>query len=421
MIGFVLSKKIFVQTTLLVTLASASEVGAADALATSISMSTGTYSGSLQGLSVTGDGKTLKLYTSARGNLRAVFTYSVAALTQPIRVVATFRQFTNTDLYMLQALTSNGTWITIGEAANTSSTQSLNLALPSQAIINGQTKIRLVSSSGADDCVLDRLVLSSQSSTTPTPTPTPVPTPVPTPSPTPTGTTMKLPPGTTFYWQLQGTINQQVAARVYDIDLFDTSAATISSLKASGKVVVCYFSGGSYENWRPDAAKFPAAALGNNLSGWPGERWLDVRNAEVRSIMAARMDLAKSKGCDGLEPDNVDGYSNKSGFPLTAQDQIAFNSYLADQAHARGMIIALKNSTDLVSALVGKFDFATVEECFQYNECEAYTPFVNQGKAVMSAEYSNYSSAICSEAKSLGLSTAFYSLDLDGSKYQPCP
>jgi hypothetical protein len=133
------------------------------------------------------------------------------------------------------------------------------------------------------------------------------------------------------------------------------------------------------------------------------------------------MDLAKSKGCNGLEPDNVDGFANKSGFPLTAQDQINFNSFLADQAHARGMIVALKNSTDLVSSLVNKFDFAVVEECFKYNECGAYSPFIQQNKAVLNAEYSSYSSATCMQAASLKFSTVFYNLNLDGSVYKPCP
>jgi hypothetical protein len=133
------------------------------------------------------------------------------------------------------------------------------------------------------------------------------------------------------------------------------------------------------------------------------------------------MDMAKSKGCDGLEPDNVDGYANKSGFPLTSADQINYNTFLADQAHARGMIVALKNATDLVSSLVSKFDFAVVEECFRYNECSMYSPFIQQNKAVLNAEYTSYSSSICTEAASLKFSTAFYNLNLDGTKFQPCP
>ena len=240
-------------------------------------------------------------------------------------------------------------------------------------------------------------------------------------APPPPTTGAAIIPGTTWYWQLQGSINTSVQAKVYDIDLYDTSAATISSLKQSGRIVICYFSAGTYEDWRSDAKLFPSASLGNNVAGWAGEKWLDIRNQTVREIMAQRMDLAKSKGCDGLEPDNVDGYSNKPGFPLTAQDQINFNIFLADQAHARGMIIGLKNSTDLVTALVNKFDFAVVEECFKYNECSAYNPFIKQGKAVLNAEYTNYSSAICTQASSLKFSTAFYNLALNGSVYKLCP
>jgi len=238
---------------------------------------------------------------------------------------------------------------------------------------------------------------------------------------TPVSSNLSLPAGTKWYWQLQGTINTSLSPKVYDIDLYDTSTATISYLKSSGHIVICYFSAGTYEDWRSDAGSFPTSALGNNVDGWPGEKWLDVRNTQVRSIMASRMDLAKSKGCDGLEPDNVDGYSNGSGFPLTSADQINFNKYLADQAHARGMIIALKNSTDLVSALVNSFDFAVVEECFKYNECEEYSPFITQNKAVLNAEYTNYSASVCTKAANLKFSTAFFNLDLNGNKFQPCP
>lgn len=137
--------------------------------------------------------------------------------------------------------------------------------------------------------------------------------------------------------------------------------------------------------------------------------------------MSLRLDVAKAKGCDGVEPDNIDGYSNKNGLGLTKQDQINYNSYLADQAHARGLKIALKNSTDLVASLVNKFDFAVVEECFAYNECEQYTPFIEQNKAVLVAEYSKFSTAICDKSRRLGLSTVFFNLALNGKVYNPCP
>ena len=103
---------------------------------------------------------------------------------------------------------------------------------------------------------------------------------------------------------------------MYDINVYGTPAPTITRLKAKGIVVICYFSAGSAENWRSDYNKFPASVKGKGLDGWAGETWLDVRQIEVlRSIMGARMDMARDKGCDGLEPDNVDAYTNKYRIP----------------------------------------------------------------------------------------------------------
>jgi len=95
---------------------------------------------------------------------------------------------------------------------------------------------------------------------------------------------------------------------VYDVDLFDTDAATISALKKAGKKVVCYFSAGSYEDWRPDAKSWNQADLGKGLDGWAGERWANVGAASVRNVMKSRIKMASQKGCDAIDPDNVDGY-----------------------------------------------------------------------------------------------------------------
>lgn len=229
-------------------------------------------------------------------------------------------------------------------------------------------------------------------------------------------------PLTTFYWQLQGTIKTGYPAKVYDIDLFDNPASLFASLRNSGKVVICYFSGGTFENWRDDAIALKDAhpeVIGRR-NGWPGERWLDVRAQPVRDMMAARMEAARTKGCNGVEPDNVDGYGNNTGFPLTQQDSIDFNNFLASEAHARGLYIALKNSAELAATHAQTHDFAIVEECFRYSECDAYSPFVAAGKAVMAVEYTSFSASKCTRAKNMQFTLGFYNLDLDGKKYQPC-
>lgn len=194
-------------------------------------------------------------------------------------------------------------------------------------------------------------------------------------------------PGTSWQWQLLGRIDTSVDVDMYDIDLFDAPQATIDRLHQDGRVVICYFSAGSWENWRSDAAAFPTRVRGNRLAGWAGERWLDVRDATVRANMINRLDLAVSKRCDGVEPDNVDGYTNSSGFPLSYADQIDFNTFLANAAHARGLSIGLKNDLDQLRDLQPLFDWALNEECFAYQECGRLSPFLNAGKAVFHVEY----------------------------------
>lgn len=218
-------------------------------------------------------------------------------------------------------------------------------------------------------------------------------------------------PGTTWQWQLRGPLDVSVDVTMYDIDLFDNTKETIAALQADGRVVICYFSAGSLENWRPDAATIPAAAVGEDMDGWD-ERWLDVRHQGVRDAMVARLELAKQKGCDGVEPDNVDGYQNDTGFDLSFADQLDFNKFLAAEAHARGLSIGLKNDLGQISQLVGHFDWALNEECYEYGECDRLTPFIDAGKAVFHCEYGSAASEVCPTTQPLGLSTLIKRLDL---------
>jgi hypothetical protein len=229
----------------------------------------------------------------------------------------------------------------------------------------------------------------------------------------------------TWQWQLQGTIDTTLNVDMYDIDLFDTSEAVIQQLKGQGKIVVCYFSAGSYEGWRPDWAQYFPFIVGTSYSGseppfagkmadWD-ERWLDVRYVELlRPIMRGRIALAVSKGCDAVEPDNVDAWSNGSEtmVPITAQDQVAYNRMLAEEAHAQGMSIGLKNDVGQLPELVDYFDWALNEQCFQYNECDTYEVFVSRNKAVFGVEYTGNPSVFCPQARTQGLSWLKKQLDL---------
>ncbi|MDP1778930.1 MAG: endo alpha-1,4 polygalactosaminidase, partial [Anaerolineales bacterium] len=84
-------------------------------------------------------------------------------------------------------------------------------------------------------------------------------------------------------WQIQytGGINTDLDVDIYNLDLFDTNPAAIADLHARGIFVMCYFSAGSFEDWRADAALFPQEILGNDMEGWPGEIWLDIRQINL--------------------------------------------------------------------------------------------------------------------------------------------
>ena len=228
-------------------------------------------------------------------------------------------------------------------------------------------------------------------------------------------------PGTSWQIQFTGRLDTSLDVEVYDIDLWDTPAATIARLQRAGRRVICYLSAGSWENWRPDADRFPAATLGRPLDGWPGERWLDVRSPAVRAIVRDRFDLAAEKGCDAVDPDNVDGYANRTGFPLTARDQLSFNRFLAEEAHARGLAVGLKNDVEQIPSLVRWFDFAVNEECFRYDECERLTPFIEAGKPVFQIEYGppRLAPRICPRANALNFDTLIKNLRLDAER-TPC-
>lgn len=232
-------------------------------------------------------------------------------------------------------------------------------------------------------------------------------------------------PGITWQWQLDGEeVDTSVDVDMYDVDLFDTNSAVVDALHAQGRKVVCYLSAGSWENWRPDAGDFPEDVIGNDYDGWPGEKWLDIRQIEVLApILRARLDLCAAKGFDGVEPDNIDGHTNDTGFPLTRADQIAFNIWLAEEAHSRGLSIGLKNTPQLVGELLPYFDWALTEDCFAEGWCAAMSPFIAAGKAVFAAEYTDSGIALqkaCSQARALGFSLIYKRRQLDAWR-QACP
>ena len=226
-----------------------------------------------------------------------------------------------------------------------------------------------------------------------------------------------------WQWQLQGKLNSSYDVKLYDIDLFDYSKEDIKALHKDGKKVMCYFSAGSYESFREDASSFPKNSLGKTLEGWEDERWLDIKDKRIWEIMKKRISLAKSKGCDAIEPDNIMSYEEDSGFNITKEDQLIYNKNLAIWAKEQSLTIALKNDLLQVKELLPFFDLALNESCHKYQECELLIPFIKSKKPVLNVEYddkyiqnkNHERDKLCESSKALGLKTLILPLELDDS------
>lgn len=219
---------------------------------------------------------------------------------------------------------------------------------------------------------------------------------------------------------------------IYGLDLWDTDVSTIQELHADNKSVICYFSAGSYEDWRTDASQFDSQDVGSLLKGWAGENWVNISSPSIRAIMESRIKLASLKNCDAVDPDNIDGYSNKNGLGLTRNDSVSFVNFLAETAHSFNLSISLKNGDDsLVSQLVAVVDFSVQELCHQYNECETFRPFIEHNKPVFNVEYPKSETSnddnvsetvynkVCYDQTSTDFSIIFKNISLD-SWIQSC-
>jgi hypothetical protein len=226
-----------------------------------------------------------------------------------------------------------------------------------------------------------------------------------------------------WQWQLQGRIDTTVPACVYNVDGFETSKKTVALLHRKQVRVVCYLDVGSWESYRPDRDRFPRSVIGRRYEGFPDERWLDIAHFQrFERPLERRFAMCARKGFDAVEPDNLQGWEreNHTGFRITRADQLRFNRWVARQVHARGLSVALKNDGRQADELVNAFDFAIVEQCFQYRECGLYRTFIDHDKAVFETEYEEQPEQYCDASLALRFSSIGKSYDLFARPWRPC-
>ena len=259
------------------------------------------------------------------------------------------------------------------------------------------------------------------------------------------GTRRAPPPGVAWQYQLQTATGGQFAtsggidvglcgttvlargcqrSKVFSIDLYGPSGATpnvegVRAIRSADGYAICYVDAGTWESWRPDAGMFVKSLLGRS-NGWPGERWLDIRQSHaLLRIMARRVTLCERAGFQAVDFDNVDAYNNNTGFALTAADQISYDRALAALAHRHHMAVGLKNDGAQATALAPWFDFAIDEQCVQYHSCALLVPFLRASKPVYDVEYVGSPRSDCTAAPRR-IDVIVKALSLTALPWRPC-
>ena len=253
-----------------------------------------------------------------------------------------------------------------------------------------------------------------------------------TPPAPPLAAGIKMPPIGKINWDWQigaGSVaNITVASGVtlIDIDGFNTTAAKVAEFKQQGIYTVCYINAGSYQPGQPDSSQYPDYLKLQADPNWPGEYFLDVTdvfkpNSVLAALLSARFKMCKEKGFDALEPDNLQNDVNVSGGRITKQQQIDFNGWVADTAHAYGLAVFQKNGPDNVllkdrtgKMMVEKFDGILNEQCQETNECAALAEYPKRGKLALNAEYKIALTLDCALSNSLQINSIKKDLGLTG-------
>ena len=274
-------------------------------------------------------------------------------------------------------------------------------------------------------------------------------------------------PGLAGLPSLTGSYPAPGSANIWDTDLFQDSntagagiptggSPVVQALHASGKYSICYLEAGAYQTGFPDNSDFAAADYGYRarryrMQGYSNEWWLNVSGfrtyvagnsstlkgaaVNIAAGLNRRIGWCSVEGQDAIEPDDLDGYTNRGGtgvagggWHLSQADAAGFERWLAYDAHAHGLAVFQKNDPANAAANAAVFDGMIIEECNYYRDpCSGAggdaTPYLNAGKPVLNAEYiedGETTAKFCSADVAAGITGALFNVDLNGKTYKPC-
>jgi hypothetical protein len=203
-------------------------------------------------------------------------------------------------------------------------------------------------------------------------------------------------------------------ADVLALDLFQTPPDQVRQLEARGVAALCWIAAGYWESWRPDAFAFPQGALGRNVPGRPGARWIDADNPAVTKLMERRLDLCREHGFKGAVLAGLDA-APRAGLAVR----------LAAAAHEKGLAVGLVGLPADGPALAKAYDFLVAADCAAApGPCaEAAQAFRAAGKPAWLLAFTNAAArmtALCADAARSGVPLLFKTQTLTGRLHRRC-
>lgn len=241
----------------------------------------------------------------------------------------------------------------------------------------GKVKFRFRSKSAIDVAQLDELTVTFGQSSGPGP----------------------IPADAAFDYQIGQPYQPPTGVGVVSRDWFDGSAA-------AGIYNICYVNAFQTQDDSPfvdrpdERSNWPADLVLDELGedpNWGGEYLIDISTETKRTAALTHLrpmiETCATKGFDAVEFDNLDSWTRFDGTPLEDDvpfgkaEAMTFATDLTTLTHGLGMASGQKNTAELTAGQVATigFDFAVVESCGRWNECEVFTDLY--GDQVVAIEY----------------------------------
>lgn len=153
---------------------------------------------------------------------------------------------------------------------------------------------------------------------------------------------------------------------------------------AAGTFSICYVNGFQTQ---PEMRRWWQREHPDLVLPVKDEQWnewlLDTRRGtDLAAVVGRWIDRCAASGFQAVEFDNLDSWTRSAGV-LRRADNVRYARLLIRRAHAAGLAVGQKNAAGL--ARLRLFDFAVVEECQRYRECDRFTRAY--GDQVIEIEY----------------------------------